>query len=116
MSTWKCKNVELVDPATNFVQHDHVVRQRIEHRRIEAQRYVTAAHEPGRRRRVSAGKQRDFVSLAHKLFRQKGNDAFRAAIKPRWDAFMKRGYLSDTHWQRNLNKFKNLALGRASRL
>jgi hypothetical protein len=38
------QNIELVDPATDLVQHDHVVGQRIPHGRIEAQRYFAAAH------------------------------------------------------------------------
>ena len=98
------KNVELVDPAADLVQHDHVVRQRIAHCRIEAQRCVTAAHEPGRRLGVAAGKQGDVVSLAYELFGQKRNNAFRAAIKPGWDPFIKRGYLCNTHRHRHRNK------------
>ena len=99
------QHVELVDPAADLVQHDHVVRQRIAYRRIEAQRYVAAADEPGRCLGVAAGKQRDIVSLAHEFFSQKRNDAFRAAIKPGWHAFIKWGNLSDTHPQHHRNDF-----------
>jgi hypothetical protein len=42
------KNVELVDPAADFVQHHDVVWQRVVHRRIEAQRHIAAAHKLGR--------------------------------------------------------------------
>ena len=109
------QHVELVDPAADLVQHDHVVRQRIAHRRIEAQRYVAAADEPGRCLGVAAGKQRDIVSLAHEFFSQKRNDAFRAAIKPGWHAFMKRGNLSDTHRQRHGTSLNKLVLAELAR-
>jgi hypothetical protein len=67
----KVQHIELVDPPADLVQHNHVVRQRIAHRRIEAQRHVTAADEPGRCLGVAAGKQRNVMPLAHKLFSQK---------------------------------------------
>src|SRR5262249_13174589 len=57
------KNVELVGPFADFVEHDEIVRDRVSNRRREPKRRTCAGHEFGRGQRVTACKQSDAVTL-----------------------------------------------------
>ena len=89
------ENIELIDPAADLVQHDHVIRQSIPHRRIEAQGHIAATNKIGRRFGVAAGKESDVVPLAHQLLSQERNHPFRAPIKLGRHTFVKRSNLSN---------------------
>jgi hypothetical protein len=41
-------NIELIDPAADLVQHDHVIGQSVSHRGIKAQGHIAAANEISR--------------------------------------------------------------------
>ena len=98
------ENIELIDPAADFVQHDHVIGQSIPHRRIEAQGHIAATNKLGRRFGVAAGKERDVVPLAHELLSQERNDPFRAPVKLGRHTFVKRSNLSNPQRRNSPNE------------
>ncbi|MCY1295328.1 hypothetical protein D9M70_446650 [compost metagenome] len=75
------QHVKAAGTRHDAVQHHHVIRQRIAHARIQAQRHVGARYQFGTRGRVPTCEQRDVMALPHQFFGEVGNDALRAAIE-----------------------------------
>ena len=103
----KMQHVEFGDPAAQLFQHQHMIGQRIEHLRIEAQRLFAARHQLRRGSRVATGEQRHVVALTDQLFGQIGDDPFGAAVEPGWHAFVEGRDLGDFHRQDLLGRAKH---------
>lgn len=91
------KEVELGRPAEHLLHHAHVVRQGIDAVLVRAERAGNHRHQAGRRLRVSAGEERDLVSLAHQRFHQPVHHALGASIAVGRDALVQGGDDSDAH-------------------
>jgi hypothetical protein len=70
------QHVEVARPLPHFLQHQHVVRERVANLRIETQASFAACHELRRRFRVAACEQCNLVTLAYQFFGEVGNDPF----------------------------------------
>ena len=79
------------------IQHHQVMRQRILHAGIEAQRDVGAGDQARGRFRIRSGEQRDIVSKLNQFVREVSDDALGAAVAAGRHAFDQRGNLSDAH-------------------
>ena len=91
------QDVEVLRALADLLQHQQVVRQRIAHRRVEAERGGGAFDQPGARLGIAAGEEGDVVALRHQLLGQVGDDALGAAVEPGRDALGQGRDLGDLH-------------------
>src|SRR5450755_751603 len=69
---------------------------------VETQCEGGATHQPRGGYGIATSKQRDIVSEFDEFLREVRYDAFGATVKPRWNAFHQRRYLSDFHFSVSL--------------
>ena len=91
------KDVELISPATDLIEHDDMIGDMVLDLGIQPKRLLRTAHKFRAGPRIAAGEERHLVALRHQLFRQIGNDPFRAAVETRRATFDERGNLGDLH-------------------
>ncbi len=91
------ENVELGRPRSNFVEHEHVIGDRIANGCIQAQRSRHTWHEFRSGVTVAAGKQRHVVALRNKLLGQIENYALGSPVELRRHTLNQRGDLGDLH-------------------
>ena len=85
--------------ASRQVQLDqaHVVRKGVADVRVLPERHGAGRHEARRCLGVAAGKERYLVSESDELLGQVRHDAFGATVEARWNAFVERRHLGDSH-------------------
>src|SRR4029453_10690913 len=76
-------DIELRCLRGDAVEHDHMVDQGIEDRRIETQRLRADRFEPRGRFGIAAGEESHVMAAANQFFREVGNDALRSAVEAR---------------------------------
>ena len=91
------QDVEIVGTFAYSVQHQHVIRNRIAHVRVEPQRRRRATDKPRGRHGIAACEQGHVMTQADEFLSKIGDNPFRAAIEPRRHALNKRGDLRDFH-------------------
>src|SRR5215212_3380980 len=91
------EEVELIGHTPNSIEHQHVIRNRVFHRRVKAQRLRRTGDELGGRNRVCAGKERHFVPLPHELFSEPEDDALCAAVQTGRNTLDQRSDLGNFH-------------------
>jgi hypothetical protein len=91
------QHVEVFGLAAHRLHQQHVRRNRVADRRVEAQRAGPDRLQFGGRDAVATGKQGDVMPHLDELLRQEGDDALRAAIQLRRDGFVEGSDLRDTH-------------------
>ena len=79
------------------IEHDHMVDQGIEDRRIEAQRPRANRFEPRRGVGVAAGEEGHVMATANQLLREVRNHSLRSVIKAGRTGFMQRSNLRNSH-------------------
>src|SRR5450631_2710628 len=86
------------------IEHQHIIGNWIYDMGVETQCDGGATHQPRGRYGIATSKQRDIVSEFDEFLREIRYDAFGATVKPRWNAFHQRRYLSDFHFSVSLWK------------
>jgi hypothetical protein len=79
------------------IEHDHMVDQGIEDRRIETQGLRANRFEPRGRLGIAAGEESHVMAAANQFFREVGNHALRAAVEARRTGLMQRSNLRNSH-------------------
>jgi hypothetical protein len=91
------QDVELIRPSSHLIERDHIVGERVEDARIEAERLPAASDELGRCNRIAAREQGHLVALPDKLIAEIGDDTFGAAVEPGRHALDQGRNLRDSH-------------------
>ena len=94
------EHVEIVHALAHPLHEQHVRRDRVADRRIEAERARPDRVELGARDAVAAGEQGHVVSESHQFFGKERDNALGSAIQLGRDGLVKWGDLGDTHWRR----------------
>lgn len=94
----KVNDVEFValDQFDDLVEHHKMMGDLIDAPFVESQRSGTARNEPRACDGVTAGKQRDVMTLVNQLLGEVRHDALGAAVQLRRNAFIERRYLCDS--------------------
>ncbi len=93
----KMQDVEFASAPQHPVQHQHMVRDRVPHRRVQPESAWDARHKLRPRLRIARCEERHLMALRHQLLGQIGYDPFGAAIKARRAAFRQRRDLGNSH-------------------
>src|ERR1700685_482170 len=93
----KMENVEFVGALANLIDHQHEMRNSVEHRGIKPKRATATGNQVGAGNGVAACKKRHIVAQPDKLFGQVGHDPLGAAIQTRGNALDERSDLCDFH-------------------
>jgi hypothetical protein len=94
----KVKNVESGCMLADAIEHQHIIGNWIYDMGVETQCGGRAAYQTRGRYGITTSKQRDIVPEFDEFLREIRYDAFGATVKPRWNAFHQRRYLSDLHF------------------
>ena len=90
-------DIELRCLRGDAIEHDHMVDQGIEDRRIETQRPRANRFEPRRRVGIAAGEEGHVMATANQFFREVRNHSLRSAIEAGRTGLMQRSNLRNSH-------------------
>src|SRR6267154_4261257 len=95
----KMNDVELARALENTLEHDKMVGHLALVTFIQTQRPPARRHQPRIRLRISARKERHFVTLSYQFLREIRHHAFCSPVIFRRHAFIKRRHLCNSHTQ-----------------